>query len=179
MRFTVVLKMIHPIFWSLELVSVIVSLVRFYKKEITSNTSGSFVVQVHLRHTVAQLKPGVFLLPCVTRCCHQRGHQSERTDEVQAENPDQACNAAGEITAPFYLAHHSLPFTQMWPDMKKPFTSFDFLIFILWLYDWQLEVFIDFLLVYWFPRSFLNQLDRTLGFFRWGNRGKKGYVMRQ
>lgn len=37
---------------------------------------------------------------------------------------------------------------------KHFFASFDFLILVLWLYDWQLELFIDFLFVYWFPQRF-------------------------
>jgi len=88
--------------------------------------------QVHLPHAVAQLEPGVFLLPCVTSCCHRRGYQSEGTEWVQTEIPDHACDAAGEITALPQLAHHSLPHTQTWPKKRKPFTSSDFLSFILW-----------------------------------------------
>lgn len=77
------------------------------------------------------------------------------------ENPDHACNAAGEITALSQLAQDRLPYVQTWPNKRKPFTSsiFSFLSCGYMIASWNYL-----LTFYLFSDShnpFLNQLDRT------------------
>lgn len=56
-------------------------------------TTQSSIGQAHLQYAVAQLKPGVFLIPCLTPVPAVK----EEAELIQGEDTDSACNAAAKI----------------------------------------------------------------------------------